>query len=215
MDSGSRDGLPNCGPRGSAGPRRRCFVTRRVADKDALVRFVAGPGDVVVPDVAGVLPGRGLWLSADRNVVNTACAKKLFAKGLRANVSVAPDLADRVEGLLARRCLDLLGLARRAGAAVIGFERVRGMLDSGLAGVLVTAVDGGVEGRRKLSRTAPGVPLVTLFSAAELTAALGGAHVVYTAVRAGGMARRFVAETRRAAGFRPDAEAVEARRKSG
>ena len=215
MGSGVPDAPPDSGPRGSAGPRRRCFVTRRVADRNALVRFVAGPGDVVVPDVAGVLPGRGMGLSADRNVVDTACAKRLFAKGLRANVSVASDLADRVERLLARRCLDLLGLARRASAAVIGFERVRGMLGTGLAGVLVIAADGGVEGHRKLSRMAPGVPLVRLFSAAELSAALGGAHVVYAAVKTGRMAQRFVADTRRAAGFRPDAAAVEPWRKSG
>lgn len=190
------------GPRGLAGPRRRCFVTRREADKRALVRFVVGPDHTVVPDTTGTLPGRGLWLSAERDVVNTACARNVFAKGLRARVAVEPDLADRVERLLARRCLDLLGLARRAGAAVAGFEKVRAMLGSGAAGVLVVASDAADGGRQRLGRMADGVPVVTMFRAAELAAAVGREHVVYIAVRKGRMAQRLAAEAARLGGFR-------------
>lgn len=193
-----------------AGPKRRCFVTRRVSDKNALIRFVVGPGDVVLPDVAAELPGRGLWLSADRDVVNTACAQNLFAKGFRAAVAVDPDLTDRVEGLVTERCLGLLGLARRAGAAAAGFERARALLASGGAGVLIVAADATDEGRRRLARLDSAVPVVAVFSAAELAGALGREHVVYIAVAKGRMAARIAAEAGRLAGFRraPDAESA-------
>lgn len=141
-------------------------------------------------------------MSADRNVVNTACAKSMFAKGFRAQVGVDADLADQIERQLARRCLDLLGLARRAGVAAAGFEKVRSLLVSGKAGVLVVASDGAEDGRRRLGRMAPGVPVVTLHSAAELSAALGREHAVYAAVKKGPLAERFVAEAARLAGFR-------------
>ena len=189
----------------AAGPRRRCFVTRRTGGKDALIRFVVGPGGVVHPDLAAALPGRGLWLSADRDVVNTACARNLFAKGFCAAVVVDDDLCDRVEGLVAKRCLDLLGLARRAGAAAAGFERVRELLASDGAAVLVFARDA-ADGRRRLERLAAGVPVVTLFSAAELARALGREHVVYVALAKGRVAARFAAEAGRLAGFRRAAE---------
>jgi hypothetical protein len=195
------------GPRSATRPRRRCFVTRRVVDKDALVRFVVGPDHTVVPDTTETLPGRGLWLSAERDVVNTACARNAFAKGFRAKVAVEPDLADHVERLLARRCLDLLGLARRAGAAAAGFEKVRALLGSGAAGVLVTASDAAADGRQRLGRAAAGVPMVTAFCAAELAAAIGREHVVYLAVRKGRMAQRIAAEAARLAGFRRVGEA--------
>ena len=32
----------------------------------------AGPGAVVVPDIAGKLPGRGIWISADRAMIAQA-----------------------------------------------------------------------------------------------------------------------------------------------
>lgn len=184
------------------GPQRRCFVTRRTADKDALIRFIVGPDNAVVPDIAAKLPGRGLWLSADRNVVNTACAKSAFAKGFRGPVGVAADLADQVERQLARRCLDLLGLARRAGAAVAGFEKVRSLVGSGRAGVLVVASDSAEGGRRRADSMARGIPIVALHPAAELSAALGREHAVFVAVKKGPLAKRFVVEAVRLAGFR-------------
>ena len=183
-------------------PMRRCFVTRRVEHKDELIRFVVGPDNRVYPDIAAALPGRGLWLSAERDVVHTACAGNLFAKGFRAAVSVDADLADRVEALVAARCLDLLGLARRASSVAAGFEKVRAMLAAGRAEVFVVASDAADDGRRKLERLHGEAPVVALFSAAELARALGREHVVYVAVAPGRLAARFIAESGRLAGFR-------------
>lgn len=190
------------GPEPDAAPRRRCFVTRRTADKAALVRFVVDPEGRVVPDVAGRLPGRGLWLSATRDVVNTAVAKGLFAKGFRAPVTVGDGLADEVERLLARRCLDLIGLARRAGRLDVGAEKVRAALAAGKAGALVVAADAGADARRLIA-AAGALPVVACFSAAELGAALGRARAVYLALRKGRQAAQFVVEARRLDGFRP------------
>ncbi|HET6224250.1 MAG TPA: DUF448 domain-containing protein, partial [Dongiaceae bacterium] len=61
----------------ATGPLRRCLVTREVLPKTDLVRFVVGPDGVLVPDVAGRLPGRGLWVKAQRDVLAAAVAKRL------------------------------------------------------------------------------------------------------------------------------------------
>lgn len=198
----SADGDPDS-PRG---PRRRCFVTRRVDDKAALIRFVVGPNDTVCPDVAGKLPGRGLWLSAERDVLHTACVGNLFAKGFHAAVAVDADLTDRVEALVAERCLGLLGLARRAGMVAAGFEQARAMLASGGAGILVIARDAADDGRRRLEKLDRAVPVIAVLSAVEMAQALGREHVVYVAVAKGRMAERIVTETGRLAGFRRAAD---------
>ncbi len=227
---------PASAPEARGGARRRCFVTRREADRAALIRFVLDPEGRVVPDVAGRLPGRGLWLSATRDVVNTAVGKGLFAKGFRKAAAAAPDLADEVERLLARRCLDCLGLARRAGAVFVGAEKVRAALAAGQVGALAIAADAAPDGRRRMIARAGGkagtgaeggaarsgatedgagkdgapdecggsaVPVIEMFSAAELGAALGRDHAVHVALRKGRLAARFVAEARRLGGFRP------------
>ena len=102
----------NARPRGPS-PLRTCIATGAVKPKDTMLRFVVGPDGGLVPDLEGRLPGRGLWLSAERDMVNTACAKGLFSKAARQGVKVPADLAGQMDRLMVRRCLDLVGLARR------------------------------------------------------------------------------------------------------
>jgi hypothetical protein len=184
------------------GPWRRCLVGGVTRLAEEMIRFVVAPDGVVVPDVAGRLPGRGFWLSARRDIVKTACAKKLFAKAARAQVTVAPGLDDEVERLLARRCLDLMGMARRAGQVAVGFEKVRTHLRTAEAGVLLAAADGAANGREKVAALAPDVPLIGLFSSTELGMALGREHAVHAVVAPGAIADKLLREAARLAGFR-------------
>ena len=199
----------------ATGPQRRCLVTRAVQPRQSLVRFVVGPDGTVVPDVAGRLPGRGMWTVSRRDAVTTAVGKRLFARAARRPVQLTDDLADVVERQLARRCLDLLGLARRSGQVVIGFEEVRAWLRSWAArtgrGVLVTAADAATDGRAKLAaladKAAPGIERVDDLTAAELGSAWGRERIVHAALADGRLAARLVCEATRLAGLRGPAAA--------
>jgi len=175
-----------------------------------MVRFVVGPEARIVPDVAGKLPGRGIWVSASRSALERAISKRLFARAAKAPVLVDPDLARQVETLLAQRCLEYLGLARRAGLAVAGFEKVRERLQRGGVAVLLAAADGAADGRLRLRRLAPDIPLVELLTGEELSLALGRENVVHAALAPGGLAKRFLAETARLTGFRSAVSATDA-----
>jgi uncharacterized protein len=166
------------------------------------VRFVVAPDGAVVPDIAARLPGRGLWLTARRDIVEAAVAKRLFGRAARESVMVSGDLADRVEFLLRQRCADLIGLARRSGKAVAGYEKVRSALRDGEAAVLLAAADGGEGGREKVRAAAPALPLVEVLTAAELGAAFGREHVVHAVVGPGRLAKALLGDAARLAGFR-------------
>ncbi|HUB97226.1 MAG TPA: RNA-binding protein [Stellaceae bacterium] len=181
---------------------RRCIATGEVLPQARLIRFVADPEGTIVPDVAGNLPGRGLWLTARHDIVAGAVARRLFARAARKGVTVGADLADRIEPLLAARCCGLLGLARKAGQVVAGYVKVRALVEKGGAAVLVEAADGGADSRGKLQSLAPGLPVIDRLSAAELSAALGREHVVHAALLPGRLAQSFQAEAARLAGFR-------------
>lgn len=184
------------------GPVRRCVVTGETRPKESLLRFVVGPADDVVPDMDRRLPGRGIWLSPRRDVVNTAVAKRLFARAARRAVSVSPDLADRIEALLARRWLDALGLARRAGQAVCGYEKVRAEIDGRRVALLVQARDASEAGKDKIRGPGAGLPVIELFDGSELGAVFGRDIAVHVAVAEGKLARRLLEEARLLAGFR-------------
>lgn len=183
------------------GPHRRCIVTGIVGPTETMIRFVVGPDQQIVPDIEGRLPGRGMWLSARRDVVNSAVAKSVFSKAARQKLTVPPDLADRLEFLLRRRCLDLLGLARRAGQVISGFEKVRAELKSCRGAVLLAAMDGALDGTQKMRALAPQLPVVSVLSAAELGAAFGRDHTVHGLVMPGNLAKRLLIEAERLAGM--------------
>lgn len=190
-----------------AARERRDIVSGQVMEEGALVRFVAGPGGVVTPDLAAKLPGRGMWVAADRASVEAAAKKGLFSRSAKAKLTAQPDLADLVETLLRRRLLDGLGLAKRAGELISGYEKVVAALTAGKAAWLVEAADGAADGRRKIlnvARKSPNPPQVFgLFPAEELGLALGAENVIHTAFLAGRGAENWTADVRRLAGFSP------------
>ncbi len=185
---------------------RRDLVTREVMEESRLIRFVAGPDGQVVPDLARRLPGRGLWVAADRGSIEAAAKKGLFARAAKAPLKAAPGLADLVASLLKRRCLEQLGLARREGVLISGFEKSAAAIRGGRAAWLIEASDGAADGRGKLLALArhqsppPGV--CGVFSAEELSLALGLENVIHAVLLVGGRADRWTEEVRRLAGFR-------------
>ena len=201
--------LESLGPKtlAQAQRERRDIVSGEVVDEARLIRFVAGPDGAVVPDVARKLPGRGLWVAADRASVDIAARKGLFARAAKRRLAAAPDLAAQVEALLARRLLAGLGLARKAGELLLGFEKVHAAISGSKAAIVVEALDGAEDGRRKIlgafHRSAPPPRLVGLFSSAEMGLALGGEIVIHSAFLAGRGAERWVVDAERLGGFRP------------
>jgi uncharacterized protein len=177
-------------------------VTGAVGERAQLLRFVVGPEGDVVPDVAARLPGRGLWLTPRRDIVERAVAKRLFARGAGRMVAIAPGLADRVEALLVQRLVDAIGLARRAGVAVAGFEKVGEALRAEKAGLLLAASDGADAGRRKIRGLGRELPVAVVLTAAELGRAFGRDRVVHAALGRGPLSDRVLGEARRLAGFR-------------
>ncbi|MCH8997132.1 MAG: RNA-binding protein [Proteobacteria bacterium] len=195
--------------RAPARPLRRCIASGEMRPKEALIRFVAAPDGTVVPDLAERLPGRGLWLSPQRDVMARACARNLFARAAKRSLRVPDDLVDSVERMLTRRCLDLVGLAKRSGQAVSGYQRVAASLATGRAAVLLAAVDAAEEGRRKLRALARarglGTAVVELFTAEELGRAMGHDARVHVAVAPGGVAARLAKEIARLESLRGQA----------
>ena len=176
---------------------RTCIVTRRQAGPDELIRFVVGPDRVVVPDLKRNLPGRGCWVTADREHVDKAAKKGLFGRAFKAQVTVPADLGGMVDLLLARAALGALGLARKAGALALGATKVEASVRSGAALLVLHATEASADGLRKIAQArratahagGPEIRAYKLFSEQELGLALGGTNVIHAAVLAGDAGR--------------------------
>jgi len=188
------------------GPVRQCAVTRERLAQTEMVRFVLSPDMVVTPDINSKLPGRGVWVKADRESVALAASKGAFARGFRLQVKVPEGLVEQVEALLLQRCLSVLGMAKKAGGVTLGYDQVKDALRKKTHGILLEASDGAEDGRNKVYFLAKAlyssVNVAGALTSAELGMAFGRDRVIHGLVRKGAIAKTWTLAYRRLTGFR-------------
>ncbi len=183
-------------------PERKCIATGESQPKAGLIRFCVGPEAQIVPDILGRLPGRGIYVSADRALIEKVAKKGLFARAARQPVKVPDGMADLVERLMVQRVVDLLSLARKAGDAVMGYEKVKDWLAKGQAATLIQASDGSERGKTKLSPPEGKGGFIGILTAGEMGLSFGRERAIHAALAAGGLRTRVVEEAARLAGLR-------------
>ncbi len=190
----------------AGGSVRQCAVTRERLAPDALIRFVRSPDGVVVPDGFGKLPGRGTWLRADDETLAMALKSDAFSRAFKAKSDPMEGIAEEVERQLLQRCTGLLGMAKKSGAAVLGFDQVRAYIRKQPPGLILEASDGAEDGRNKVHFLAKAiyedVNVAGALSSAELGIAFGRQHVVHALLEHGSLADAFSVAYRRLTGFR-------------
>lgn len=193
-----------------SGRVRLCIVSRLEKPADQLLRFVAGPDDGIVADLAARLPGRGVWVTASHAAVTEAARKGLFARSLKRAVRADKHLADQVENLLIAEARQVLALANKAGLVTTGFSKVEISLERGTALALISASDASVDGTGKLARKFTAIqaaagrkaPILRQFTSAQLGLAMGGLNVIHASLSGGGLAQRLIGCCRRLDSYR-------------
>ncbi len=176
---------------------RKCIATGELLPREALFRFVVGPEARIFPDLGQKLPGRGIWVKAERAAIEKAVQKGLFSRGAKMKVFADADLADQVESLLHQRLLQAVSMARKAGRAVCGLEKVKAALVSGEADVLLQASDGSARGKSALRAPNGEESRIEALSGSELGLAFGRDNVIHAAILSGGFTDRVLFEASR------------------
>lgn len=190
---------------------RTCIATRQSRSADEMLRFVQGPDNALVFDIKGRLPGRGVWITADRAHLERAIKKGAFHRALKAKVDIAEDLLLTTEQQLRSAALGSFGLGRKAGQIITGFASVEAALKKGGLAALIHASDGAEDGRRKLTNVVRNIDpelrpadTVIIFTANELSLALGRSNVIHAAATMGHAGEMFVKKARMVTDFCTD-----------
>jgi len=186
-------------------PERTCIATGLTAHPETMIRFALAPDGIVTPDLAQDLPGRGAWVAINREAVLKASKNGLFARAFKSPARLPENLdaeafTDRLATMLEHRALSAIGLARKAGEVVVGFDQVKAALKANEVAVLISADDAAEDGASKLKRLARSCPSVRAFSVEALSNALGREGVRHAALNKGPFAKRFLREAKRLEG---------------
>lgn len=191
----------------SGSPFRMCLATRERLPASRMIRFACSPDGDVVPDITARLPGRGVWVSCDREALaGLVSSKGGFARGFKRQVKTSTDLVELVDSLLLQKCISTLGLAKRSSALILGFDQVRNELLKRRPGWLLEASDGAEDGRRRLLGLAVAqyerVRVATALSSSELGSAVGRDQVIHGLLKTGQFTDVWTKDYRRLYEFR-------------
>ncbi|HEY8006645.1 MAG TPA: RNA-binding protein [Methylocella sp.] len=199
-----------------AASERTCIVTRTKGEPEGMIRFVLGPGAIVVPDIARKLPGRGVWVTARMERIAEAVRRQAFSRGFKTKAAASESLPADIEALLTKDCLQALSMANKAGLVITGFAKVEQAIAARTIAGLVHAADCGADGMRKLGqvlRRSYGfeqtVPRVNLFSSGQLDLALGRANVIHAALLEGAASEGFLKRCQKLAFYLSGSPGVE------
>ncbi len=199
------------------GPLRLCVVTRQSLEPIELIRFVAGPGGVIVPDLSKKLPGRGVWVTVERPLLDRAIKQNSFAKSLKKQIKIPDGLADQVDMLLMLRTINALSLAKKSGSILTGATKIDAALEKGTVAVLLHGLDAAADGRAKLDRKFIAISaahgrearIFALLTIEQMSLAIGGQNVVHAALNHGGAAEKYAVEAGRLTRFRSDSSVLD------
>ena len=178
-------------------PMRRCLASGDSQPQSGMIRFVLSPDNVVTPDIKGNLPGRGMWVSANRNALQTVIAKRLFNRGAKKQVIVPDNLLDMIVDIYQKRCLSNLSLANRAGQVIMGRDNVKTALQNNPdVACLIQGHDASVKELDKLAviAKATDTPVMRPFTAGQMGQVFGKDHAVHAVLTNGGLATLLMAD---------------------
>ena len=195
--------------------QRRCAQTYEIKANDELIRFVANDVGEVFPDVSARAPGRGVWITADSEILAAAIKANAFSKSLKRRVNPAPELIEQTKSALLHHCLDMLGFAKRSDVLILGADKIADFLKDNEIAFLIEANDGSAEARSKLlsrlafsgSKTDIDTKVLSrvvgCFSTEQLSDKLGQPNCVHVAMKRGNFAANWRKELERLRGLMP------------
>ncbi|MBF0294228.1 MAG: DUF448 domain-containing protein [Magnetococcales bacterium] len=186
-----------------ANPWRRCAITRNRRPREALLRFVADGTGLLIEDLAGRLPGRGIYVLPEAARV-TALLTRHKMVGEQQDAVLA-----RLAAGLTKRLLDALGLAKRAGGCVTGQREVEALLKHARKPLLLLATDAGAGARERLEHATQGkeeVEVLEILNQEQLGTIRGGRSVAVAAVTNPGLGERIRIDAARWRSFMQVAE---------
>lgn len=180
---------------------RKCIVTGKILPKEQLLRFTVTPERLIVPDFKKKLPGKGIYVTNAKTVLQQAISKNLFAKATQGKGKSNSSLTEMTEQILTKRALDAISLSRKSGDLITGMDKVLEALKKNQIAFVLEAKGAGADGLQRVMLAAKDLEIYRLFTVEELDKALNKTNTVHVAFKKGKMAQMVQNEFKKLSDF--------------
>ncbi len=179
---------------------RTCIVSGQSLDKTALIRFVIAPDGQLTPDIHQKLPGKGIWVSADRASLEKAVSKHLFQKKTKEKINIDQNIIDSIESITLNKIISTLGMARKSGNSVAGEQKVIELQTTYPEALVIIAKEASARQRQKV-KNPERAAIEDILSATQLGHIFGREEVMYCAIKPGKIAKNLLIDLKRYKGL--------------
>ncbi len=97
-------------------------------NEDHFIKITLSPDNKLVPDLHDDLPGKSVWVPANKNLISDILRKEDLNSYFGVPNLFIPDLGFQIEIILRKKILNSISLTKKAGNLVIGLDAIKTQL---------------------------------------------------------------------------------------
>ena len=107
---------------------KKIFLDRDDLSEDDFIKFSMSPDNALVPDLYNNLPGRSVWLPANKSMITDILKKEELKTYFGIPNILTSNFSILIEKILKRKILNSVSLTKKAGYLVMGIDAIKAQL---------------------------------------------------------------------------------------
>ena len=104
---------------------KKIFLNSSSINKDNLIKICLSPDNKLIPDLCDKLPGKSVWLPADKALIVNILRKEDLKKYFRVSKIYSTDLVSIIEMILRKKILSSISMTKKSGVLAIGLDAIK------------------------------------------------------------------------------------------
>ena len=107
---------------------KKIFLNSSYINKDDFIKISLSPDNKLIPDLSDKLPGKSVWLPADKALIVDILRKEDLKTYFGVSKIFSSDLVSLIETVLRKRILSSISMTKKTGALAIGLDAIKTQL---------------------------------------------------------------------------------------
>ena len=118
---------------------KKNFLDRDDLNEDDFIKISLSPDNILVPDLHNNLPGKSVWLPADKYIITDILKKEILKAYFGIPALLTSDFSVLIEKMLRKKILNCVSLTKKAGNLFIGMDAIKAQLTDRKHCLVITA----------------------------------------------------------------------------
>ena len=107
---------------------KKIFLNSSSINKDDFIKICLSPDNKLIPDLCDKLPGKSVWLPADKSLIVDILRKDELKTYFGVSKIFSSDLVSTIEMVLRKKIMSSISMTKKSGVLAIGLDAIKAQL---------------------------------------------------------------------------------------